>query len=231
MPLPLLAAAAIAAAPGIIKSVGSAFGGGKRRREESAAQRAMDLRKSQYESFEFKDPSRNLTNPFEDLTVNQQAAQFASQQQQQSLAGTLGQLQGAAGSSGIAALAQSLAGQQSRNLQAASASIAQQEQANQMARAQGQAGLEAARARGEQLVQQQELGRTQTLMGMEQQRLGAAQAARAQAKADMIGGVAESAGAVSQMFMPTVGEGGELGSSMADQIRTDYQLYKKNKPE
>ena len=185
----------IAAAPGIIKAVGSMVGSGKRKREERAAQAAMDRQRQAYESFEFKDPSRNLTNPFEDLTVNQQAAQFTAQQQQQSLAGTLGQLQGAAGSSGIAALAQSLAGQQSRNLQAASASIAQQEQANQITRARGQQALESARAAGEQYVQGQELARTQTLLGMEQQRLGAAKAARAQARADLIGGISEAAGA------------------------------------
>ena len=215
MPLPLLAAAAIAAAPGIIKSVGSAFGGGKRRREESAAQRAMDLRKSQYESFEFKDPSRNRTNVYEDLTVNQQQAQFQSQQQQQGLASTLSGLQGAAGSSGIAALAQSLAGQQSRNLQAASASIGAQEAANQSLRAQGQLQLERDRAIGEQYVQGQELARTQTLLGMEQERLGVAKAARAQAKSDMVGGIAEAAGAAGQTFIGG-GVGKKAGSGVSN---------------
>lgn len=202
---PLAIAAIAAAAPGVIKAVGSAFGGGKRRREERQAQEALNAQKAAYENFEFKDPSRNLTNPFEDLTVNQQAAQFTSQQQQQALAGTLGQLQGAAGSSGIAALAQSLAGQQSRNLQAASASIAQQEQANQMARAKGQQSLERARAAGEQYVQGQELKRTQTLLGMEQQRLGAARAARAQAKADLVGGIGEAAGGALSALVPGAG--------------------------
>ncbi len=206
--LPLLAAA-----PGIIKAVGSMVGSGKRKREERAAQAAVNKQRQAYESFEFKDPSRNMTNPFEDLTINQQQAQFASQQQQQGLAGTLGQLQGAAGSSGIAALAQSLAGQQSRNLQAASASIGQQEQANQMARAKGQQSLEGARAKGEQYVQGQELTRTQTLLGMDQQRLGAAKAARAQAKADLIGGISEAAGAGLTAGLGAPGAKSAVGSS------------------
>jgi hypothetical protein len=212
----------VAAVPGIIKAVGSIVGSGARKREERAAQEAVNRQRQSYESFEFKDPSRNMTNPFEDLTVNQQQAQFASQQQQQGLSSTLGQLQGAAGSSGIAALAQSLAGQQSRNLQASSAIIGQQEQANQMLRAKGQQSLELARAEGEQYVQGQELARTQTLLGMDQQRLGVAKAARAQAKSDLIGGISEAAGAAAGTFMPTVGEGGKLGQSM-------YQQYKDSK--
>jgi hypothetical protein len=199
---PALIKAGAAALPGVIKAVGSVFGGGKRRREERAAQAAVNRGRQAYETFEFKDPSRNMTNPFEDLTINQQQAQFASQQQQQALAGTLGQLQGAAGSSGIAALAQSLAGQQSRNLQAASASIGQQEADNQMARARGQQSLEQARATGEQYVQGQELARTQTLLGMDQQRLGVAKQARAAAKADLIGGISEGLGAAAKSLVP-----------------------------
>ena len=207
---PALIKAGAAALPGVIKAVGSVFGGGKRRREERAAQAAVNRGRQAYETFEFKDPSRNMTNPFEDLTINQQQAQFASQQQQ-ALAGTLGQLQGAAGSSGIAALAQSLAGQQSRNLQAASASIGQQEADNQMARARGQQSLESARATGEQYVQGQELARTQTLLGMDQQRLGVAKQARAAAKADLIGGISEGLGAAAQSIVP----------------KTDFEKYNK----
>ena len=79
-----------------------------------------------------------MENTAEDLTVNTQQADFMAQQQQQGLSNTLGSLRGAAGGSGIAALAQSLAGQQNQNLQQASASIGQQESANQ-AQAAGQA--------------------------------------------------------------------------------------------
>ena len=80
-----------------------------------------------------------MENTSEDLTVNTQQAEFAAQQQQQGLSNTLGSMKGAAGSSGIAALAQAMAGQQSQNMQAASASIGQQESANAaQAAAQGQ---------------------------------------------------------------------------------------------
>lgn len=74
--------------------------------------------------------SSQMQNTAEDLTVDTTAAEFMAQQQQQGLADTLGGLKGAAGGGGIAALAQSISGQQSQNLQAARASIATQEQAN-----------------------------------------------------------------------------------------------------
>ena len=116
-----------------------------------------------------------------------------AQQQQQGLAGALGQLQGAAGSSGIAALAQSLAQQQSRNLQAASASIGQQEAANQMARAQGQQSLERARAAGAQYVQEREFARTEDMYETAAQRKLAADEARKQATEGLVGGIANLA--------------------------------------
>lgn len=190
-----IAAAAIAAAPGLIKSVGSLFGGGKRRREERRAAAELGRRKQAYESFQFNNPYANMQNTYEDLTVNTQAADFAAQQQQQALASTLGTLQGAAGSSGIAALAQSLAQQQSANLQASSASIAQQEAAIKQAQAAEASRLQGLQAGGELAKQEFELGRTETLLGMASERKMRATAARAQAKQDLVGGLAEAAGA------------------------------------
>ena len=190
MPLPLIAAAA----PGIIKAAGSLVGGRARRKEQESAKAELAQRRQAYETFEFKDPTAQMTNPFEDLTVNQQQAQFQSQQQQQALSSTMSGMQAAAGGSGIAALAQAMAGQQSQNLQASAASIGQQESANQMAAAKGAQNLQAQRAAGQQYVQEQEFGRTETLLGMSQQRKAAADAARAAATQDLVGGIAEAAG-------------------------------------
>lgn len=82
--------------------------------------------------------SSRMQNTAEDLTVNTQQADYQSQQQQQGLANTMGSLRGAAGGSGIASLAQAMAGQQSQNLQQSSASIGMQESQNaQMAAQQG----------------------------------------------------------------------------------------------
>ena len=180
-------------AEGLTGMVGGLIGGGKRRREQREANRELKQRKQDYEQFECKDNTRNMTNPFEDLTVNQQQAQFQSQQQQQALAGTLGGLQQAAGGSGIAALAQTLAQQSSANLQASAASIGQQERANQMARATGQQNLEAARAKGAADLEAKEFGRTETLLGMAQQRKAAADEARKKATQGLVGGIANVA--------------------------------------
>ena len=180
-------------AQGLAGVAGGLIGGGARRREQRRARAELSKQREQYETFEFKDPTANMTNPFEDLTINQQQAQFAAQQQQQALAGTLGQLQGAAGSSGIGALAQTLAQQQSTNLQAASASIGQQESANQMARARGQQALEGARAKGAQYVQDKEFGRTEDLFSIAASRKAAADQARKEATEGLIGGVANLA--------------------------------------
>lgn len=180
-------------AEGLAGIAGGIVGGRARRQEQREARAELQRQRQAYETFEFKDPTANLTNPFEDLTVNQQQAQFASQQQQQALAGTLGQLQQAAGSSGIGALAQTLAQQQSQNLQAASASIGQQESANQMARARGQQMLEQQRSRGAQYVQEKEFGRTEDLFSIAATRKAAADEARRQATEGLVGGVANVA--------------------------------------
>ena len=180
-------------AEGLAGVAGGIIGGRARRQEQRAAREDLATQRQAYESFQFQDPSRNLTNTFEDLTVNTQAADFAAQQQQQGLAGALGQLQGAAGSSGIAALAQSLAQQQSRNLQAASASIGQQEAANQIARAQGQQSLERARVAGAQYVQEKEFARTEDMYETAATRKMAADEARRQATEGLVGGVANIA--------------------------------------
>jgi hypothetical protein len=180
-------------AGGLAGIAGGIVGGRKRRREQREAEAELKQRKSEYDAFEFKDPTANMTNAFEDLTVNQQQAQFQSQQQQQALSSTLSGLSGAAGGSGIASLAQTLAQQSSANLQASAASIGQQESANQMARAQGQQALETQRAEGAKYVQEREFGRTETQLDAASQRKAAADAARQKATEGLVGGIANVA--------------------------------------
>ena len=72
----------------------------------------------------------------EALTIRaEQELELAAQQQNQGLSNIMGSMKQAAGGSGVAALAQSLANQQSQNAQAASASIGSQEASNQAAAA------------------------------------------------------------------------------------------------
>jgi hypothetical protein len=98
-------------------------------------------------------------------------------------------MQGAAGGSGIAALAQSLAGQQSQNLRRASADIGRQEQANQMAERQQAANLQLYEKKGELISRDAEKDKVSTLMGMAQQRSAAANQAKQDATNAIVGGI------------------------------------------
>ena len=186
---------ALMAVGGLAQIGGSLIGGRARRREEAAAKAQMNQRMAEYENMQFENPYENLQNTAENLTVNQQQAQFLAQQQQQGLANTMGALQGAAGGSGIAGLAQAMANQQNTNLQQASASIGQQEAANQAIAAQQAAQIQQLEAKGAMSVQDMELQRNQTLLGMSQQRLAGAQQARQQATQQLVGGIGNIAAA------------------------------------
>ena len=131
----------------------------------------------------------------EDLTVNQDQAKFQTEQSQQGLSNIMGSMQGAAGGSGIAALAQSLAGQQQNQVRQASMDIGRQEQSNQMAERSQAGNLQLYEAKGELISRDAEMEKTETLMGMSQQRLGAANAARQEATNSIVGGVGSLASA------------------------------------
>ena len=183
-------AAAIGSAVGSLGSIaGGMIGSGKRKREQRQAQGEFDRNKARYEGLDTSNLATNLENTYEDLTVNTQAAQFAAQGQQQVLANTMGGMNNAAGGGGIAAMAQAMAGQQSQNMQMASNSIASQESGNQAAQAQMAGSLQQMELAGAQKSRSAELEKTETMLGMSQARLGAANAARDKATSSIIGGV------------------------------------------
>ena len=180
---------------GLTGIAGGIIGSGKRKREQAAAQEEFNTRKAQYEMMDTSNLYKNMENVYEDLTVNQREAEFVSQQQNQGMANIMGSMQGAAGGSGIAALAQSLANQQSQNAQQAAVSIGSQEAGNQMAERGMAAKLDVMEREGEQASRDAEKDKTETLLGMSQQRLGAANAARAAATKSIVGGVGNLVGA------------------------------------
>ena len=95
----------------------------------------------------------NLTNTMEDLTVNQQQFQLQKEMSQQGAANAMNTFRGAAGGSGAAGLAQAMANQQSQTAQQISASVGQQEAANQMAAAQQESRNQIAMGQGEMEAQ------------------------------------------------------------------------------
>jgi len=214
----------VAAAGGLAKLGMSLAGRKKRIEEQDAAREQMEDRMTEYENLDtsnlyadarnqYANIQTNFENVFEDLTVNQKQAQFQAQQGAQQRANIMSNMAGAAGGSGIAALAQAMANQGQLATQQISASIGQQESTNQRLLAQGASreqelerlaemqvakGEETAyglRKTGAETARGLEYSKTGTLLGMSQQRLGAANQARAQAKAAQMGAIGDVASA------------------------------------
>lgn len=132
-----------------------------------------------------------MENVYEDLTVNQQQAQFQRQQFQQSQANILDSLRGVAGGSGVASLAQSLAQQGQIAAQQSSATIGAQEATNQTLRQQEAGRLQSLEREGDVYSRDLERQQVGTLLGMSQAETAAYGQARAQAtqsKFDAISG-------------------------------------------
>ena len=200
----------------IAKGVKNAIQGNKRLKEakkkEAEAKEELDKQKAIYQNIDTSNPFEGMVNQFaglqnqyaglentmEDLTVNQQQAEFEAQQFSQSQANILSGLSSSAGGSGIAALAQSLAKQGQIAAQKSAASIGMQESANQrmaaaeagrlqtqeakggsdiaLQKAKGQADVDAKIAGGAQASQQLEMKKQSTLLGIESGEYDQAQA-------------------------------------------------------
>ena len=130
------------------------------------AQRELDEQKDRFKNLDTSNPYLNMENVMEDLTVNTEAAEFQRDQQMASQANIMQQMRGAAGGSGIAALAQTLANQGAIDAQKSQAMIAQQEQANQMAERQESARIQGLEREGELISRQAQMGKISSLMGM-----------------------------------------------------------------
>lgn len=200
--------------------------------ERAAAKAEMRKMKNEYKNLDtsnlaagVRNPYQNLENTMEDLTVNQQQAQFEAQQGQQSRANIMQSLQGAAGGSGIAGLAQSLANQGMLQSQKASASIGMQEAQNQRAAAQqaaniqqlegkGEMWAEGTRQQGAETARGLEYQKTATMFGMSQQRTAAANEAVRTAQAqqmDAVGNMTSAAmsGVAANANMPKLPDGAD----------------------
>ena len=190
------------------------IGSRKRKEEQREAQREFDRNKARFSMLDTSNVYTNMQNTMEDLTVNQQHAQFQAEQANQGLVNIMGGLQGAAGGSGIAALAQSLAGQQANQIRQASIDIGRQEQANQQAAAQQAANIQLYERKGELISRDAEREKVGTLLGMSQQRLAAANLAREQATQNIVSGVGGVLGGVAGGLAGTEAFGGTSDTFM-----------------
>ena len=177
-----------------VSLIGGMIGSKRRRREQRRAREAMEKSRAAYMQQEYVNPYANLENVYEDLTINQQQAQFQAQQGAQQRANILEGLRGTAGGAGVAGLAQAMAGQAALGTQRISASIGQQEAMNQRLRAQGAMQVQRMEATGEEMVSRREQQRMETLYGMDMSRVTAANKARQQARQQMISGIGQGLG-------------------------------------
>jgi len=109
-------------------------------------------------------------------------------------------MKGAAGGSGIAGLAQALANQGALQTQQISASIGQQESRNQIAAAKGAAAIQTYDRQGQQWVQQAEMDRQATLLGMQMGQTTGANLAQQQAQANQMNAQIAQSNANTQMI-------------------------------
>ncbi len=126
----------------------------------------LDKQREAFEQLDTSNPYENMENTMEDLTVDQRAAEFAQQGALQSQANVMNQMRGAAGASGIAALAQSMANQGSMDAQKAATSIAEQEAANQKAEREEASKIQSMERQGEAAQRQMEFQKIDALAGM-----------------------------------------------------------------
>jgi hypothetical protein len=189
----------------------------QRKQEQKDAQGEFDANMARFKQQDLSNPYANMENVYEDLTVNTQAADFAAQQQAQGMANTMQSMKGAAGGSGIAALAQALAGQQAQNAQSASADIARQEAGNQKAQAQMAGQLQSMEREGDMESRAMKREQYETELGMSQQRLGAANLARQEATQALVGGVGQivSAGFKTNPALAAMGAMAQAGEGVA----------------
>lgn len=201
---------------GATQIAGSLIGGGRRRREARAAAAEFEAQQQAFKDFQFENQYAGLENVFEDATVNQQAAQFQAQQTDAALAQSL---QAATVSGGAPGGAQAIAQAALQSKAGISADIARQEQANQARRMQQEARLQQMEAQGADVMQQRQYGRQQQLLNLAAARRNAADQARAQATASLVGGIGSLAGGVGTAAV----DAGGFGEGFLDSLTTNIK--------
>lgn len=167
----------------------------KQRAKKKKKKYAAQLAEIENNRLEVVNPYENVTNPFANLGVATQAAEFQAEQADIALANTLDTIRATgAGAGGATALAQA-ALQSKRGI---SASIEQQEAKNAQLAASGEASRQQAEAAGKQFVFQtkdnREMMKMNRLAGLEQQFQSAQMyydGQRTQAMGDVVGAVGD----------------------------------------
>jgi hypothetical protein len=222
-----------AAAVGVGAGVAKAISGGKQKKaakaEEAKAKAEMQKQKNAFANLDTSNPYANMENTMEDLTVNQQEADFMKQQQQQSQANIMQQMKGAAGGSGIAALAQTLANQGSMDAQKSAISIGKQESQNQQLERQAASQIQNQERQGEVMSRDMERNKVSTLLGMAQSEKAAAGQKVAAADSKMWSGITGAAGSLSS-GLTGMSNAGMFGGTGNTELEEETPVQMKGSP-
>jgi len=186
--------------------------------EADKARAEMEKQKDAFSKLDTSNPYLNMENTMEDLTVNQQQAEFQKQQQMQQQANVLAQNRQASGSSGIAALAQTLVNQGALAAQQSSASIGQQEAANQQAAATEAAKLQGLEREGDLKSRQMQSDKISGLMGIAAGQTQQAQAMQAAAAQQQQAGMSQIASGAGQAGGAIGSQGPDFGNMSTEQF-------------
>lgn len=191
--------------------------------KEEAAK--LEAQKEVYRNMEFTNPYENITNVYEDLTVNTQAAEFQMEQAGQQRTNIMQGLRGAAGSSGIAGLAQALANQGQMQARQVSIDIGKQEQQNQMMERQAASASDMAFRGGEASLQEMEASRQSTLLGIQMGQTSGANSAVQQSYANQMSAGANQANMYGQQAASQFELAGQYQQNITD-TASNYMQYK-----
>ena len=196
-----------------VQLIGGLIGGGSARRDRRSAERRMRDQQARLDQAlanrqaiinpyaGVTDLSGLISNPFANLQVATEAAEFQAEEADMSLASTLDTLRATgAGAGGATALAQEAA----RSKRGVAASIASQEAANERARAQGEA-----QAQQRRMAEQQRLQSAQALGAAYQFE---AQEARSVADISRLSGMMQQSG--QQAMDASAAQGNIFGSAL-----------------
>lgn len=181
---------------------------GQLRTDASNIEKEYEEQVQQLKSFSF-----DVANPYEDVTVNLQAARLQQEGLAQQQADILASLRGAGGGAGAAALATGLARQAAKSQADIAADIGQQEQQIKQQRAQAQFQID-------QRKQEMEYARMQEMLGITMEERAAAELAIDEKEAER----AAMGGAIGSVVLGAVGAavggpaGAQLGASLGGSI-------------
>jgi len=201
----------------------------------------LEAQKDIYRNMDFVNPYQSVRNQFsmmenvyEDMTVDLKAAEFQAEQGAQQRANIMQGLRGIAGSSGIASLAQILANQGALQSQQISADIGRQERQIQVAargeasrlqqlERQGAGQAEMVRLGGEAALQEMEMSRQATLLGIQMGQTSGANQAVQQAYSNQMMAGAQQANLYGQQASNYFNLAGDQMSSTMNSL-TNYAI-------